>query len=192
MTDSADFAVSGWRNRVVEIPAQNAARPTVLEFRGGWFTSQYSLDALETVQNQEAVGPSLATVMGLGPDRFVLPAGCDRVRVRRFTTKGNSIAHGPWHLRVVPVEELTQLSEDVVKGKHSSLLFHSGPGANLRFEWDSGDGGALYFRSFTDDEERPLTQNQALRGIAAVPSEGLLRIQGYGRWQLQLIQGGSR
>lgn len=191
MTDNAGFAVGGWRNRVVEIPARDAGKPTVLEFRGGWFTSQYRLEALETVQGQEAVGPCLATAMGLGPERFVLPVGCDRVRVRRFSTSGNSIAHGPWHLRNVPIEELTQLSEDVVKGKHSSLLCHLGPRANLGFEWESGEGGALFFRSFTDEEERPLTRYQALRGIAAVPSEGLLRIQGYGRWRLRLIPDGS-
>ncbi|MFH8492158.1 hypothetical protein [Streptomyces longisporoflavus] len=190
MTDKAGFAVGGWRNRVVEIPAQDAEKPTVLEFRGGWFTSQYHLEVLETVQGQESVGPCLATLMGLGPERFVLPAGCDRVRVRRFITRGNSIAHGPWHLRYVPIEELTKLSKYEVKGKHCSLLRHSGPRANLRFEWDSGNGGALFFRSFTDEEELPLTQDQALRGTAALPSEGLLRIQGYGRWRLRLVSGG--
>lgn len=186
MTNNARFSTSGWRNKVLDLPPQDDTRPTVVEFRGGWFTSQYHLHALRNEKNQEAVGPYLAAATGRERNRFVLPADCNRLRVRRFITSGNSIAIGPWHLRTVPLEELTPLS-DGVKGKHCDLLFHSGQKAELRFEWEGDNGGTLFFEGFTGKGERQLTQNQALRGTVTLPSEGLLRIQGHGRWRLNLI-----
>ncbi|MET4927583.1 hypothetical protein P3L51_35380 [Streptomyces sp. PSRA5] len=186
MADSAGFSASGWGNRELDLPPQDGTRPTVLEFRGGWFTSQYNLHELRREEGQEVVGPYLAAAMGLGRERVVLPAGCDRLRVRRFTTHGNSMAIGPWRLRTVPLRELTPLGV-AVKGKHGDLLLHTGRRIELRFEWDGDFGGALFFQSLTEKKERQLTRGEALRGTVKVPTEGLLRVQGHGRWRLDVV-----
>ncbi len=192
MAGRTEFSVSGWRNRVVEMPPRDAhdeqrpKMPTVMDFRGGWFTSQYHLHALDRGPDHESLGPCLATIMGLGPNRFVLPPRYRSFRIRRFSTRGNSVTHGPWHLRVLRLDELTQLGGEVT-GKHWDLLNYSGGAARLGFEWTSGDGGELAFRTLTNSgQEQRLTEGQALRGTVTLPGEGLLQIRGHGRWRLTL------
>ncbi|MEV8318365.1 hypothetical protein AB0Q95_29815 [Streptomyces sp. NPDC059900] len=190
MVDSTGLSVSGWRNREVSLSLADSDRPTVLEFRGGWFTSQYRLQPLETGENEESLGPVLATVMGRESNRFVLNKPYTRFRISRFSTRGNSVTHGPWHLRVVPLDELTPL-RTLTQGKHGDLLFHSGRSVTVEFAWHGHAGGALYFQGLADKNEWQLTGHQALRGTTTIPRKGLLRVEGYGRWQLKMKPSGS-
>ncbi|MFC7307171.1 hypothetical protein ACFQVC_23455 [Streptomyces monticola] len=164
----------------------------MLEFRGGWFISQYRLHAMDVTPRHKSEGPLLAMLMGRERERFVLPKGYQHFEITRFHTRGNSMGGGPWYLRTVSLDELTQLG-GTTEGKHGDLLRYNGPRADLSFEWNRGEStGTLSFQPLTGGSEKVLTEPGAMRGVVTLPGAGLLKVETYGRWQLNLTRQDSK
>ncbi|UTR83586.1 hypothetical protein [Streptomyces cavourensis] len=136
---------SGWAGRTVEVPADSAGRPTLLEVRGGLTSSFHFRRAV----GGHSTGSTLVTTVRGRRMRVVLPADSSGFSVERITVSDGASGFHRWHARIVGAEALPALTKEEREGKFTETFGYFQPKRYyeerrvLRWEFES-QGSVTY------------------------------------------------
>ncbi|MGW3438664.1 hypothetical protein ACWDB3_15945 [Streptomyces bacillaris] len=114
---------SGWAGRTIEVPADSAGKPTLLEVRGG-LTSSFRF---HRAVGGRSTGDNLVTTSRGRRMRIVLPADSSGFTVDRITVSDGASGFHRWHARIVGAEALPPLTKEEREGKYTETFGYFQP-----------------------------------------------------------------